>query len=44
MQETRIPLKFKGRVAHQPPLHSEEIQQKARVHFQTDAPKSTKLS
>lgn len=41
MQEMRIPLKFKGRVAHQPVLATEEIQQKIPVHFQTDAPKTT---
>lgn len=42
MQEQIIPLKFKGRIAHQPALHSEEIKQNVPVNFQTDAQKSTK--
>lgn len=42
MQEIRIPVKFAGRIAHQPALESEERTHKTPRHFQPDAPKSTK--
>ena len=42
MKEHRIAVKFKGRVAHQPALHTKEATQNIPNHFQNDTPQPTK--
>jgi len=42
MQEMRIPVKFAGRVAHQPALHQEEAPKKMPISFYPDAQQSKK--